>query len=90
MTRIQDEVHRFAITYHRRLRDERNLHSVLDDIRGIGAVRRKALLRKFGSLEGIAAAEVAELLEADGMTISAAEQVYLFFHPQERGEQGQE
>ncbi len=90
LTRIQDEVHRFAITYHRRLRDERNLHSVLDDIRGIGEVRRKALLWKFGSLEGIAAAEVAELLEADGMTISAAEQVYLFFHPQERGEQGQE
>ena len=51
MTRIQDEVHRFAITYHRKLRDERNLHSVLDDIKGIGEVRRKALLRHFGSIE---------------------------------------
>ena len=78
VTRIQDEVHRFAITYHRKLRDERNLHSVLDDIKGIGEVRRKALLRHFGSIERIAAAEVADLLEVDGMTIPAAEQVYLF------------
>lgn len=83
VTRIQDEVHRFAITYHRKLRDERNLHSVLDEIKGIGEVRRKALLRHFGSIEGIAAAEVAELLEVEGMTIPAAEQVYLFFHREE-------
>lgn len=83
VTRIQDEVHRFAITYHRKLRDERNLHSVLDDIKGIGKVRRKALLRHFGSIERIAAAEVADLLEVDGMTIPAAEQVYLFFHREE-------
>lgn len=83
VTRIQDEVHRFAITYHRKLRDERNLHSVLDDIKGIGEVRRKALLRHFGSIERIAAAEVADLLEVDGMTIPAAEQVYLFFHREE-------
>lgn len=83
VTRIQDEVHRFAITYHRKLRDERNLHSVLDDIKGIGEVRRKALLRHFGSIERIAEAEVAELLEVDGMTIPAAEQVYLFFHREE-------
>ena len=75
--------HRFAITYHRKLRDERNLHSVLDDIKGIGEVRRKALLRHFGSIERIAAAEVADLLEVDGMTIPAAEQVYLFFHREE-------
>ena len=83
VTRIQDEVHRFAITYHRKLRDERNLHSVLDDIKGIGEVRRKALLRHFGSIERIAVAEVADLLEVDGMTIPAAEQVYLFFHREE-------
>ena len=83
VTRIQDEVHRFAITYHRKLRDERNLHSVLDDIKGIGEVRRKALLRHFGSIERIAAAEVADLLEVGGMTIPAAEQVYLFFHREE-------
>ena len=83
VTRIQDEVHRFAITYHRKLRDERNLHSILDDIKGIGEVRRKALMRHFGSIEKIAAAEVADLLEADGMTIPAAEAVYLFFHQEE-------
>ena len=83
VTRIQDEVHRFAITYHRKLRDERNLHSVLDDIKGIGEVRRKALMRHFGSIEKIAEAEVADLLEVDGMTIPAAESVYLFFHQEE-------
>lgn len=83
VTRIQDEVHRFAITYHRKLREERNLHSVLDDIKGIGQVRRKALMLHFGSIEKIAEAEVAELLEVDGMTIPAAEQVYLFFHREE-------
>lgn len=83
VTRIQDEVHRFAITYHRKLRDERNLHSVLDDIKGIGAVRRKALMHHFGSIEKIAEAEVADLLEVDGMTIPAAEAVYLFFHREE-------
>ena len=83
VTRIQDEVHRFAITYHRKLRDERNLHSVLDDIKGIGEVRRKALMRHFGSIEKIAEAEVADLLEVDGMTIPAAESVYLFFHREE-------
>lgn len=83
VTRIQDEVHRFAITYHRKLREERNLHSVLDDIKGIGQVRRKALMLHFGSIEKIAEAEVAELLEVDGMTIPAADQVYLFFHREE-------
>ncbi len=83
VTRIQDEVHRFAITYHRKLRDERNLHSVLDDIKGIGQVRRKALMHHFGSIEKIAEAEVADLLEVEGMTIPAAEQVYLFFHQEE-------
>ncbi len=61
MTRIQDEVHRLPSPTHRKLRDERNLHSVLDDIKGIGEVRRKALLRHFGSIERIAAAEVADL-----------------------------
>lgn len=83
VTRIQDEVHRFAITYHRRLREERALHSVLDDIKGIGEKRRKALLRHFGSIEKIAEAEVAALLEVEEMTIPAAEQVYLFFHQAE-------
>lgn len=80
VTRIQDEVHRFAITYHRQLRQKKALHSALDDIKGIGQVRRKALMRHFGSVERIAQAEVADLLEVDEMNIPSAEAVYAFFH----------
>ncbi|MBM6828362.1 excinuclease ABC subunit UvrC [Anaerotignum lactatifermentans] len=80
VTRIQDEVHRFAITYHRQLRQKKALHSALDDIKGIGQVRRKALMRHFGSVERIAQAEVAELLEVEEMNIPSAEAVYAFFH----------
>lgn len=80
VTRIQDEVHRFAITYHRKLHETQTLHSVLDDIKGIGQVRRKALMRHFGSVEKIAQAEVADLLEVECLTIKAAEAVYAFFH----------
>ena len=80
ITRIQDEVHRFAIEYHRKLRSERQVHSVLDDIEGIGPKRRKALMKRFGDIEAIKNAEVDELLEAEGMTIKAAESVYAFFH----------
>lgn len=83
LTRIQDEVHRFAITYHRKLRQEKALHSVLDDIKGIGDVRRKALMRHFGSIDEIADAEVALLLEVVEMNIPSAEQVYAFFHQEE-------
>ena len=80
ITRIQDEVHRFAIEYHRKLRNEKQIHSVLDDIEGIGSARRKSLMRRFGDIESIRNAEVDELLEADGMTIKAAENVYAYFH----------
>lgn len=79
ITRIQDEVHRFAIEYHRKLRSERQVHSVLDDIEGIGPKRRKALMKRFGDIEAIKNAEADELLEAEGMTIKAAESVYAFF-----------
>ena len=79
ITRIQDEVHRFAIEYHRKLRSERQVHSVLDDIEGIGPKRRKALMKRFGDIEAIKNAEVDELLKAEGMTIKAAESVYAFF-----------
>ena len=79
ITRIQDEVHRFAIEYHRKLRNEKQIHSVLDDIEGIGPVRRKALMKHFGDIESIKNAEVEDLLEVEGMTIKAAESVYLFF-----------
>lgn len=80
ITRIQDEAHRFAIEYHRSLRSKSQVKSVLDDIEGIGTVRRKALMKKFQSLENIRNASVEELAQTDGMNQRAAEAVYLFFH----------
>lgn len=77
--RIRDEAHRFAITYHRKLRSKRNMVSVLDHIPGIGARRRKALWDHFGSLAKIKTAEVEELTKVDGMNQPAAEAVYNFF-----------
>ncbi|MDF2571366.1 MAG: uvrC [Sporomusa sp.] len=77
--RIRDEAHRFAITYHRKLRSKRNLVSVLDHIPGIGAKRRKALWDHFGSLAKIKAAEVVELAKVEGMNMPSAEAVYSFF-----------
>ena len=79
LTRIQDEVHRFAIDYHRRLRAKAQIRSVLDDIEGIGDVRRKNLMKHFGSIEKIRSAEIEELCEAEGMNRKAAEAVYNFF-----------
>ncbi|MBQ8940786.1 MAG: excinuclease ABC subunit UvrC [Firmicutes bacterium] len=79
ITRIQDEVHRFAIEYHRKLRAQKQIHSILDDIPEIGEKRRKALMAYFGDINAIKAAEVDELAKADGMTAKAAEQVYNFF-----------
>src|SRR5579875_158217 len=73
--RIRDEAHRFAITYHRQLRGKRTLHSRLDDIRGIGPKRRKALLQAFGSWRGVKAASVDELAAVPGMTRRTAELV---------------
>jgi len=80
LTRIQDEVHRFAIEYHRKLREKSQIHSVLDDVPGIGAVRRKALLKHFGAIEKIQEASADELALAEGMNKRAAEAVYKFFH----------
>ena len=79
ITRIQDEVHRFAIEYHRKLRAQQQIHSILEDIPGIGDKRRKALMAYFGDINAIKAAEIDELAKADGMNIRAAEQVYNFF-----------
>lgn len=79
ITRIQDEVHRFAITYHRSLHDKRSFHWVLDDIPGIGEARRKALLRKFGDIESIKNASFEELRDTEGMTSKTAEAVYDYF-----------
>lgn len=80
VTRIQDEAHRFAIEYHRSLRSKEQVHSVLDDIPGIGPARRKALMKAFQTLEDIRAADVETLAAVDGMNARAAAQVYEFFH----------
>ena len=80
MTRIQDEVHRFAIEYHRSLRSKAQVKSVLDDIPGIGPARRKALMRYFKALEKIRDASVEELMKAESMNEKAARNVYEFFH----------
>ena len=80
ITRIQDEAHRFAIEYHRSLRSKQQVRSILDDIPNIGETRRKALMRKFRSLEKIREASVEQLREVDGMNEKAAQSVYQFFH----------
>lgn len=80
VTRIQDEAHRFAIEYHRSLRSREQVHSVLDDIKGIGPARRKALMKSFQTLDAIRRASVDELAEAEGMNRRAAQQVFDFFH----------
>jgi len=79
ITRIQDEAHRFAIEYHRSIRSKEQIHSVLDDIQGIGPARRKALMRHFKSIEAIREASVEELAAAPQMNIRAAQSVYEFF-----------
>lgn len=80
LTKIQDEVHRFAITYHRSLRNRTTMTSVLDSIKGVGEKRRKNLLLHFGSIENIKNASVSELLEVNGMDKRSASQVFDFFH----------
>ena len=80
ITRIQDEAHRFAIEYHRSLRSREQVHSILDDIPGIGDTRRKALLRKFKSVENIRDASEEELAQTESMNAKSARQVYEFFH----------
>jgi excinuclease ABC subunit C len=80
ITRIQDEAHRFAIEYHRSLRSKEQVHSILDDIPGIGETRRKALMRKFKSMENIRDASEEELAQTESMNAVSARQVYEFFH----------
>lgn len=80
ITRIQDEAHRFAITYHKSLRSKKQIHSILDDISGIGPARRKALMKEFKSFEAIREAGVEELKKVPSMNESAAQKVYDFFH----------
>ena len=80
ITRIQDEAHRFAIEYHRSLRSKAQVHSVLDDIEGIGETRRKALMRRYQSLDKIREASIEDLALTESMNERAAKQVYEFFH----------
>jgi len=80
ITRLQDEAHRFAIEYHRSLRSKSQIHSVLDDIEGIGPARRKALLAYFKDIDKIRAASIADLEIPQGMNKTAATAVYNFFH----------
>ena len=85
ITRIQDETHRFAITYHRNLRSNAQVHSILDDIQGIGDKRRKALMKEFGSIEAVAEATREELAAAPGMNARAAGAVKDFFEARKNG-----
>jgi len=80
ITRIQDEAHRFAIEYHRELRGKASVHSILDDIPGIGPKRRKALMKHFKDIDKIKNASPEELGKVEGMTKNTAEAVYHFFH----------
>lgn len=82
ITRIQDEAHRFAIEYHRSLRSKTQVKSVLDDIPGVGPVRRKALMRHFKSLEEIRNSSVEELIKLPEMNAKSAEAVVAFFKGQ--------
>ena len=83
ITRIQDEAHRFAIEYHRSLRGKTQVKSVLDDIPGIGPARRKALMRRFQSIEEIRQAKVETLAQLPEIPLSVAEGIYQFFHQKE-------
>ena len=80
ITALQDETHRFAITYHKQLRSNEQTRSILDDIKGIGPARRKALLLHFKDIDAIKHATLEELASVEGMNQKAAEAVYNFFN----------
>ena len=84
ITRVQDEAHRFAIEFHRKLRSQGQVHSILDDIPGIGPARRKALMRTFASLDEIKNAEVEDLKKIPSMDEKSAKNVYNFFRGSEK------
>jgi excinuclease ABC subunit C len=80
LARLRDEAHRFAITFHRKLRRERNFQSVLEEIPGVGEGRKKALLRHFGSLKRVRDASAEELAQVEGFGPRQAQAVRDFFH----------
>ncbi|MCI8639529.1 MAG: excinuclease ABC subunit UvrC [Coprococcus sp.] len=83
ITRIQDEAHRFAIEFHRKLRSQGQVHSILDDIPSIGPARRKALMKNYSSLEELKQAGIEELKKIPSMDEKAAKSVYYFFRGEE-------
>ena len=87
LTKIQDEVHRFAITYHRTLRDKRTLHSILEDIPRVGESRRKNLMMRFGSIEAIREASVEELAETPSIDKQTAVSIHSYFHGKNNSEE---
>ena len=80
VTRVQDEVHRFAIEYHRSLRTKAQVHSILDDIPGIGPKRRKALMKHFATIDDLKSAEPEKIAEVDGIPLNVANEIYNYFH----------
>lgn len=88
ITRIQDEAHRFAITFHRDLRSKAQIHSILDDIEGIGPTRRKGLMKHFKDIEEIRNASYEDLLMAPSMNAKSAQSVYDFFHKTQNNPKG--
>ena len=80
LQRVRDEAHRFAIAYHKKLRSKESLHSALDRIAGIGAARKRNLLRTFGSMKAIEQASVDDLLKVPSMNEKVAQQIWQIFH----------
>ena len=80
ITRLQDEAHRFAITYHKQLRGKEQVHSILDDISGVGPARRKALMQHFKEISKVREASEEELLKVPGITPNVAAAIFQFFH----------
>ncbi len=87
VTRVQDEVHRFAIEYHRSLRTKAQVHSVLDDIPGIGEKRRRALMKYFKSIDDLKAASVEEISKVEGIPVNVAEEIHNFFRKEKNTEE---
>jgi excinuclease ABC subunit C len=84
LQRLRDESHRFAITFHRKLRKKRTIGSVVDKIPGIGEKRRKVLLTHFGSVKNIKAATLDDIKKIPQFPDTLAETVFNFFHPQHK------
>uniref|UniRef100_UPI0025FA8EA7 helix-hairpin-helix domain-containing protein n=1 Tax=Chamaesiphon sp. GL140_3_metabinner_50 TaxID=2970812 RepID=UPI0025FA8EA7 len=82
LRRVRDESHRFAITFHRQQRSQKQTRSYLDDVPGLGAHRQKQLLAHFHSIDYIRAASVEDLAKAPGIGTHVAGEIYRYFHPE--------